>query len=150
MNMKSVSSKILGPGYGVIAAGCIVENFIFRTEWFMLGSVIGVLWLAAGLVGLILAMRELKKGEGYMLVQTGPYAISRNPVMAANLLGIMPGLCLVLNTNIGILGIAAAAYFFLKHVRDEETALEDEFGEVYQAYRERVSLLLPLPFTGGN
>jgi protein-S-isoprenylcysteine O-methyltransferase Ste14 len=150
MSEKSVSSKILVPGYGIILAGCVVENFLLRTEWFMLGSVIGLLWMAAGLAGLFFAMRELKKGEGYMLVQTGPYAFSRNPIMASHLAGIMPGLCLLLNTNIGILGIAVAAYFFLSNVGAEEMSLEDEFGEAYQAYRERVSLLLPLPFTGGN
>ena len=150
MRSTSVSSKILGPGYGVIAAGCVVENLLLRTEWFMLGSVIGLLWMAAGLAGLFFALRELKKGEGYMLVQTGPYAVSRNPVMAAHLAGIMPGLCLLLNTNIGIIGIVVAAYFFMSNVGAEEMALEDEFGEAYQAYRERVSLLLPVPFAGGN
>ena len=122
MSSKSVSSKILGPGYGVIVAGCVVENFIFRTEWFKLGSVIGLLWMAAGLAALFFALRELRKGEGYMLVETGLYAVSRNPIMAANLLGVMPGLCLVLNTNIGILGIALAAYSFFSTVGAEEAA----------------------------
>lgn len=150
MRSTSISSKILGPGYGVIAAGCVVENLLLRTEWFMLGSVIGLLWMAVGLAVLFLALRELRKGEDYMLVQTGPYAVSRNPIMAAHLAGIMPGLCLLLNTNIGILGIAVSAYFFLSNVGAEEMALEDEFGEAYQAYRERVSLLLPVPFAGGN
>ncbi|WP_028577413.1 methyltransferase family protein [Desulfomicrobium escambiense] len=149
MSSKSVSSKILGPGYGVIVAGCVVENFIIRTQWFKLGSVIGLLWMAVGLAALFFALRELRKGEGYMLVETGLYAVSRNPIMAANLLGVMPGLCLILNTNIGILGIALAAYSFFSTVGAEETALEDEFGEAYQVYRERVSLLVPVPFGGG-
>jgi protein-S-isoprenylcysteine O-methyltransferase Ste14 len=150
MKEHGISTRILGPGYGVVVAGFVVENLLFRTEWFLLGSVIGVLWLAVGIAALLLAMRELKKGEGITLVQTGLYAVSRNPVMAANLLGVMPGLCLVLNTNIGILGIAVSLYLFFSNIGVEETALEDEFGEVYQAYRERVSLLVPLPFTSGN
>ena len=111
----------------------------------MIGSVVGFLWLAAGLVGLVLAVRELKKGEGYMLVESGPFAWSRNPVMASNLFGLMPGLCLILNTNLGILGILVAAFLFFRNVGAEELALEDQFGEAYQAYRERVSRLLPLP-----
>ena len=145
MNTKSLACKALGAGYAIIVGGSVLENLVLRTDWFMLGSVIGLLWLAAGLAGLVLAARELKKGEGYMLVQSGPYAWSRNPIMAANLFGIMPGLCLMLNTNAGILGIAAAAFVFLKHVGAEELELEDQFGETYQAYRERVSRLLPLP-----
>ena len=150
MKERGISTKILGPGYGVIVAGSVVENLLFGTEWFQLGSVIGVLWLVAGLVALFLAQRELKKGEGFTLVQSGLYSVSRNPVMAANLLGVMPGLCLILNTNLGILGIAASVYLFFSNIGAEEMALEDEFGEEYQAYRERVSLLVPMPFAGGN
>ncbi len=143
MDMKSFTCKVLGPGYGVIIGGCVIENAVFGTTWFQLGTIIGFLWIAVGLVGLMLTWRELKKSDGYMLVQTGPYAVSRNPVMAANLFGVMPGLCLLLNTNLGILGIAASAYLFFKHVTLEEMALEDRFGETYQAYRERVGRLLP-------
>lgn len=145
MNTPRLAGKALGTGYAIIVGGSVLENFLLRTEWFMLGSVVGVLWLAVGLAGLVLALRELKKGEGYMLVQTGPFAVSRNPIMAANLFGIMPGLCLVLNTNAGILGILAAAFLFFKNVGAEELELEDQFGEAYQAYRERVSRLFPLP-----
>lgn len=150
MNTPSRASRILGPGYGVIVAGSVLENLILRTDWFLLGSVIGLVWMIAGLVALVLALRELRKGEGIMLVETGPFAWSRNPIMAANMAGIMPGLCLILNTNFGILGIAVAAYFFFSTVGAEEMELEDRFGETYQAYRERVSLLLPLPFASGN
>ena len=150
MNTKSLTGKVLGTGYAIIVGGCVLENFILRTNWFLLGSVFGFLWLAVGLVGLALALRELKKGEGYMLVQSGPFAWSRNPIMAANLLGIMPGLCLILNTNVGILGIAAAAFLFFKNVGVEELELEDQYGEIYQAYRERVSRLLPLPSCAKN
>lgn len=150
MNAKSFESRVLGPGYGVIVAGSIVENLVLRTDWFLLGSLIGFLWLAAGLAALWLAAHELKKGEGFMLVESGLFSMSRNPGMAAHFLAIMPGLCLVLNTNIGILGIVASIVLFYRHVGNEEMELEDRFGEVYQAYRERVSRLVPCPFHGGN
>ena len=145
MNTQSLACKVLVPAYGIIVAGSILENLLLGTDWFLLGSVIGFLWLAACLVGLTLAVRELRKGEGYMLVESGPFAWSRNPILAANLLGIMPGLCLILNTNLGILGIAVGIFLFFKNVGAEELELEDQFGETYQAYRERVSRLVPLP-----
>ncbi|MBE1425034.1 protein-S-isoprenylcysteine O-methyltransferase Ste14 [Desulfomicrobium macestii] len=145
MNTKGLACKVLVPAYGIIVAGSILENLLLGTEWFLLGSVIGLLWLVAGVAGLALAVRELRKGEGYMLVESGPFAWSRNPILAANLLGIMPGLCLILNTNLGILGIAVATFLFFKNVGAEEVELEDQFGETYQAYRERVSRLIPLP-----
>lgn len=143
MKMENQTCKVLGPGYGAIVGGCVIENAVFGTTWFQLGSIFGLLWLVVGAAGLVLALRELKKSDGYMLVETGPYSVIRNPVMAANLFGIMPGLCLLLNTNLGILGIAASAYLFFKHVSHEEMELEDRFGEAYQAYRERVGRLMP-------
>ena len=48
------------------------------------------------------------------------------------------------------LGIAAAAFLFFKNVGAEELELEDQYGEIYQAYRERVSRLLPLPSCAKN
>jgi protein-S-isoprenylcysteine O-methyltransferase Ste14 len=93
MNAKSLESKVLLPGYGVIVVGCILENLALHTNFFLLGSLFGFLWLAVGLFALFFAMRELKKSEGFMLVETGPFAFTRNPAMAAHLLGIMPGLC---------------------------------------------------------
>jgi protein-S-isoprenylcysteine O-methyltransferase Ste14 len=150
MNTKSLTSKVLVPAYGIIVAGSILENLLLGTDWFLLGSVIGILWLVGGVVALALAVRELRKGEGFMLVESGPFAWSRNPILAANMLGIMPGLCLILNTNLGILGIVVAAFFFFKNVEAEEVELEDQFGETYQAYRERVSRLIPLPSCSKN
>jgi protein-S-isoprenylcysteine O-methyltransferase Ste14 len=148
MNAKSLESKVLLPGYGVIVVGCILENLALHTNFFLLGSLFGFLWLAVGLFALFFAMRELKKSEGFMLVETGPFAFTRNPAMAAHLLGIMPGLCLLLNTNIGILGIIASAVLFFKHIGAEEMELEDRFGEIYLAYKERVSRLLPCHLLG--
>lgn len=145
MNTKNLTCKALLPGYGTIVAGSVLENLIFRTNWFLPGSLVGLLWSLAGLVWLVLAMRELKKGEGYMLVQSGPFARTRNPVIAANLLAVMPGLCLTLNTNIGILGIFVALALFYTHVHEEEVELEERFGASYAAYRERVCCLLPCP-----
>lgn len=143
MQKQRVQWKILGPGYvGIVLAG-VLENLFFREGWFQLGSVFGVLWICVGLVGLWLASRELRKGEGYLLVQSGVFAKTRNPAMAAHLFGIMPGLCLLLNTNLGILAVIASVFLFYKHIGVEEMELEDRFGEVYQAYRERVGKLFP-------
>lgn len=148
MNAKSLESKVLLPGYGVIAAGCVLENFILRTDFFLLGSLMGFLWLAVGLVGLFFAARELKKSEGFMLVESGPFAFSRNPAMVAHFLAVMPGLSLLLNTNLGILGIVVSVVLFYKHIGDEEMELEDRFGEVYLAYKERVGRFLPCHLLG--
>ena len=142
--------KVLGPGFGVIILGSVVENFILWTHSFLLGALFGLIWLLLGIVGIALALKKLKKSEGFMLVESGIFSVSRNPIMAATLFGVMPGLCLVLNTNIGILGIAASVFLFFKHIGSEELVLEDKYGEAYQAYSERVCRLLPCSLPGMN
>ncbi|NLW80407.1 MAG: hypothetical protein GXY42_01875 [Desulfovibrionales bacterium] len=143
MNAKSLETKILAPGYGIIVAGSVFENLVLHTNWFKLGGLFGAVWLCAGLVCLVFSRRELNKGQGYMLVESGLFSFSRNPATAAHLLGVMPGLCLLLNTNIGILGIIYSLVLFFKHISAEELELEDRFGEAYVAYRERVNRLIP-------
>lgn len=145
MKMQSLESKILAPGYGIILAGSIFENGIVRTNSFLVGTLIGLVWLVVGVIVLLLASRELKKGEQIFLVQSGLFSWTRNPAFVAHFFAIMPGLCLLLNTNIGIVGILCAVVLFYRHIGTEEHELEERFGEVYQAYRERVVRLLPLP-----
>lgn len=148
MNGKTFESRVLGPGYGIIVVGGILENVVLQTNVFLLGMVLGALWLAIGLAMLGYAKWELGKGEGFMLVQSGPFAWSRNPAMLAHLLGIMPGLSLLCNANVGIVGILVSTVLFLQHIQNEELDLEDRFGEVYLAYKERVARLLPCQFLG--
>ena len=146
MSTKKIVTQVLGPGYAIILAGSIIDNIFYSTNWFLLGSLLGILWLMLGLVGLFWAFAELKKGEGFMLVQSGPFALTRNPMLAANFFGIMPGLCLLLNTNLGILGIGVSIFLFYRHIQGEELALKDRFGETYLAYQERVARLVPYVF----
>lgn len=131
-------------GYGIIAAGAVMENFILGTRYLMLGALWGLVWLGLGVALLVWARRTLRHSEkGAFLVQDGPYAWIRHPEMAAHCFGIMPGLCLILNTNIGILGILYAIYLFFHNVEAEEMELEERFGEQYVAYKERVHRLIP-------
>lgn len=148
MSMKSLDSKILAPGYSIILVGSIVENGILRTNSFLVGSLIGLAWFIAGVFVLMRASKDLKKGEQISLVQSGLFSVTRNPALVAHFFAIMPGLCLLLNTNIGIVGIICAVVLFYRHIGAEERELEERFGEVYQAYRERVPRLLPLPTAG--
>lgn len=77
----------------------------------------------------------------HKLITGGPYALVRHPMYLGCILAGMGGL-LVYRTwtfvfvTVGFLGLAARA-------RREEQALEDEFGEVYQAYRQRVPGWIP-------
>lgn len=146
MEKKRFVRHVLKPGYAIILAGSILDNIFYNTNWFLLGSLIGFVWLCLGLAGIFLSLKELKKGEGFMLVQSGPFALTRNPMLAANFFGIMPGLCLLLNTNLGILGIGVSIFLFYRHIQWEEADLKDQFGDAYLAYQDRVARLVPYVF----
>lgn len=71
------------------------------------------------------------------LVTTGLFSISRNPVF----LGIMVanvGLFLVLPNAFTLLITALSSISMNTQIRLEETFLEEEFGEDYQAYKAKV------------
>jgi protein-S-isoprenylcysteine O-methyltransferase Ste14 len=79
------------------------------------------------------------------LVTSGPYRYTRNP-MAFGALSLYVGLAIFLNSAI-CLGLAAllfwSASIYLKQV--EEKRLLKDFGDEYEKYRKRVSILVPLP-----
>lgn len=79
------------------------------------------------------------------LVTTGPYRNSRNP-MVFGALSIYYSLALYLGTLTGLLILlllSAVVPFYLK--RAEEPRLLAEFGDEYESYRKRVSMIVPLP-----
>jgi protein-S-isoprenylcysteine O-methyltransferase Ste14 len=79
------------------------------------------------------------------LVTSGPYRYTRNP-MVFGALSSYVGLAIFLNSSI-CLGLAAllfwSASIYLKQV--EERRLLKDFGDEYEKYRKRVSILVPLP-----
>jgi protein-S-isoprenylcysteine O-methyltransferase Ste14 len=79
------------------------------------------------------------------LVTSGPYRYTRNP-MVFGALSLYVGLAIFLDSAI-CLGLAAllflSASIYLKQV--EEKRLLKDFGDEYEKYRKRVSILVPLP-----
>lgn len=79
------------------------------------------------------------------LVTSGPYRYTRNPMMFGALASYL-GLAVFFNSAICVglvAGLFVAAPIYLKRV--EEKRLLKDFGDVYQRYRRKVSMLLPLP-----
>jgi len=79
------------------------------------------------------------------LVATGPYRNTRNP-MVFGALSIYYSIALYLGTIGGLLILllfSAVVPLYLK--RAEEPRLLSEFGEEYEKYRKRVSMIVPLP-----
>jgi protein-S-isoprenylcysteine O-methyltransferase Ste14 len=79
------------------------------------------------------------------LVVSGPYRNTRNP-MVFGALSLYYSLVLYLGTLSGLVILAlfsAVVPLYLK--RAEEPRLLSEFGDEYESYRRRVSMIVPLP-----
>lgn len=110
--------------------------------WF---DVLGHLLIVVGACIAIISQRYMglswrigaATGEVGTLVDTGPFAISRNPVFVGQAL-LFVGLYLVLPGRIqAVLTLALLAAIALQ-VRIEERVLQASLGEPYRAYRQRV------------
>ena len=107
---------------------------------------IGIVLLAMGIPMLIVAALTISVGfRNGKLLTTGIYALSRNPIYAAWILFIVPGLSLFFKSWL-ILGTTLATYLAFKiFIKEESTYLKETFGRDYLTYEANVNELLPIP-----
>jgi protein-S-isoprenylcysteine O-methyltransferase Ste14 len=107
---------------------------------------IGIILLAMGIPMLVISAATVsvsfRKGK---LLTTGIYSRSRNPLYAAWILFIIPGLSLFFKSW-PVLGTTLITYISFKvFIKNEYLYLKETFGEEYLDYAARVNELLPLP-----
>ncbi len=97
-------------------------------------------WAAsAGAIG-----RHYKAGR---LCTTGAYRLCRHPIYAAWILFIVPGALLFLH-RVLLLAIPVIMYVVLRRlIHREEEWLEENFGQQYIEYANRVNAIIPWPWT---
>ncbi len=80
------------------------------------------------------------------LVDTGPYAVVRHPSVLGKLLGVL-GLGVIFGSVVFVLGIVPllVVYSLLTNRFLQERYCDQRFGPAYEAYRQRVPMLLPRP-----
>lgn len=76
------------------------------------------------------------------IVDTGPYAITRNPMYLGHLVFLL-GLALTTRSPLAVATLAVNVPWFDRHARRDEERLTELFGEAYTAYRDRVPRWLP-------
>ena len=131
-----------------VLGGTSIEQFIWPLS-FGLGWVGAILGLLVGIGGVFLtmtAMQAFRKAASSphplhmpsVLVETGPFARTRNPLYLGTLL-MMLGLAI--GANLPWVVVAAVPAMLVMHygvVVREEAYMEDIFGDAYRAYREKV------------
>jgi protein-S-isoprenylcysteine O-methyltransferase Ste14 len=83
-----------------------------------------------------------RKGE---LVTTGIYSVVRNPLYAAWILFIAPGILVFFKSWLMLLTPIVAYISFKAFIREEYQYLRNHFGQAYLEYEASVNELLPIP-----
>jgi protein-S-isoprenylcysteine O-methyltransferase Ste14 len=82
------------------------------------------------------------KGE---LVTTGIFSVVRNPIYAAWILFILPGIMMFFQSWLMLATSLVTYIVFKAFIREEEQYLEKTFGQAYLDYKSKVNELFPFP-----
>ena len=125
------------------------EFFVIRNVPYTIFVVIGVILLLLGLPMLFISGRAITTGFGKSeLVTTGIYAVVRNPVYAAWILFIAPGILVFFKSWLMLITPIVAYISFKVFIREEYQYLRNHFGQTYLEYEAGVNEILPIPKFG--
>lgn len=134
-------------GFGVAFLGREIDSLLrMRAFASPFASTAGGLLIAGGFIVRVWAtvlfyeqrMKVISLAPQRILITSGPYRFSRNPLYLGGNLFIFLGAVLVLGSPSGIVLTAINIFAVNLMIRREERQLEREFGEQWIAYRNRV------------
>jgi protein-S-isoprenylcysteine O-methyltransferase Ste14 len=85
----------------------------------------------------------VSRKEGHRVVDTGPYGIVRHPIYTGAMLAVF-AFATAFGRPFDFLVALVFTVFFICKARVEERFLREELGVAYDAFRQRVPMLLPL------
>jgi protein-S-isoprenylcysteine O-methyltransferase Ste14 len=106
----------------------------------------GIALLITGLLIYFLTLPLLLKGlKETRLVTMGSYYLCCNPLYAAIILFIIPGVSLLMNSWLVITTSIVAFILFKSYIKKEYTEMENFFGEDFRKYRAETPEFFPFP-----
>ncbi len=144
MTEMGVAPLIAGPSFLFLGAAILVHYALFPLFAFTAAPgpaqlIAGAALIALGLAVLLSSgLRVLKAFHERRLLTDGFFAVFPNPMYAAYVLALVPGLALVLNSWLVLSGSAVVYVLFKALVPGEDRWLRETFGARYDEYRRRV------------
>jgi protein-S-isoprenylcysteine O-methyltransferase Ste14 len=144
MTELGVAPLIAVPSFLYLGAAIALQYALFPRFAFtpVPGAAIriaGAALIAFGLATLLSSgLRILKAFREQRLLTDGVFAVFPNPMYAAFVLAIVPGLALLLDSWLVLTASAAVYVLFRALVPAEDRWLKETFGAQYDAYRQRV------------
>ena len=149
MNIFGIGLRLaLAGGAGVavvlLLRKCLGWTLPLPAAWAQVLRLAGGFLLLAGLGFWADSVRRMVPAfRARRLATEGVYRRCRNPMYAAFIVFILPGLALAFNEFL-ILAVALAMYLeFRRHIGREEEFLRREFGAAYEQYARKVPQLFP-------
>lgn len=100
---------------------------------------IGIVLVLIGALMVISCSRKLLKSFNRgLLITGGLYRIFRNPMYAAYLLFVIPGICLLFNSWLVLTTVIVNYILFSVFIKREHRYLREKFGSEYEKYLEKV------------
>lgn len=122
----------------IISAGAKPLFAITEKHYWIL-IVVGIVLMLIGILMVISCGRKLLKSFNKGLLMTdGLYKIFRNPMYAAYLLFVIPGLCLFFNSWLVLTTVLLNYILFSIFIKREHKYLEEKFGAEYESYLKNV------------
>ena len=148
MTIWGVGPKIMAPGYFIlfilswIPVKISITGIINIPGLYLI--VIAFILICMGIIMLAAANSDIKKAiKTNQLITTGMFSRIRNPMYAAHIFFLIPGVCLLTNNTITLFSIICTVILFNILIPKEEKVLEENFGIEYINYKNRVGRLLP-------
>jgi len=148
MTIWGVGPKIMAPGYFIlfilswIPVKISITGIINIPGLYLI--VIAFILICMGIIMLAAANSDIKKAiKTNQLITTGMFSRIRNPMYAAHIFFLIPGVCLLTNNAITLFSIICTVILFNILIPKEEKVLEENFGIEYINYKNRVGRLLP-------
>ena len=149
-NLKQAQVVLFPPLVGLTLAVTSIFLHVFFPLTITSSSTIvliaGIIILGSGIVLQIICLQVFKKAKTTPLfqkpttniLQSGPYAQSRNPIYIAVFLQFL-GLAFLINTW-WLIAVLPILYLYLRYgvIAREEQYLEQKFGEEYRRYQSKV------------
>lgn len=144
MTEMGVAPLIAAPSFLYLAAAVVLHFRMFPRFAFTRTPGAGLRLAGAALLGVGLVvllssgLRVLKAFRRERLITDGFFAVFPNPMYAAFVLLIVPGLALLLDSWLVLSGSVVVYVLFRALVPAEDRWLRDRFGAQYEQYRRHV------------
>ena len=140
MKITGAAPKIAIPTFIYLIGTAIIDynnrpafNIITNQNLSLL--IIGIIMILIGIIIVAKVGRELLKSfKSNTLMKNGLFKVFRNPMYAAYLIFIIPGLSFILNSWLVLTTIILNYLIFIIVIKEEYKYLEEKFGEEYKGY----------------